>query len=390
MQSNSNVSHDIQLILQETLISALEHSHAQTGLIGLIDDDFDEIRNIWQIHPGNASPMPIENINLHAFPEISEDMIKPLFLEDSALTKILGLPKNFLWHYLILSEVEQDRFSIIILHLSSPHELVNQDKEYSANLKDHTSEKLRQAFLYEDLHDAIQAKNEFISFISHELRNPLTVINSYADIMRKGITGETNSQQQEYLTTIIQNVKRMNTFIKDLSDQSHIETKTLQLVIESTPIQEVIIEVLSSYEAQIKEKSLEVVMKFNDSLPNMWCDRLRIIQILSNLLSNAIKYTPEGGTIYLGAEHTQNKWDISGAAEVVHFWVKDTGYGISTDDQSRIFGKFYRASDERIQRISGAGLGLLIAKSLTEMMGGKMWFDSIKDKGSTFHFTVPI
>ena len=125
-------------------------------------------------------------------------------------------------------------------------------------------------------------------------------------------------------------------------------------------------------------------------MPNMWCDRLRIIQILSNLLSNAIKYTPKDGSIELGAEHTQNDWDKTGAAEVIHFWVKDNGYGISIDDQSHIFEKFYRVSDERIQRISGTGLGLLISKSLAEMMGGKMWCDSIRDIGSTFHFTVPI
>ena len=389
MQSNNSISYDIQMILKEMLLSTLAHSPAQTGTIGLIEAGFDEIRNIWQVQPGNASPIPIENISLHSFPEVTGDIQAPLLVENTTLTKLLGLPEKYLWHYLVLTEIEQDRSYIIILHLESPHKLAKQDNEYPANLKDHTIEKLRKAFLYEDLHDAIQAKNEFISIISHELKNNLTVISSYADIMRKGITGEINSQQLEYLTTIIQNVKRMDKFIKDLSDQSHIETKTLQLVFETTPIQEVIIEVLNSYKAQIKEKSLEVVMKFNDSLPNMWCDRLRIIQILSNLLSNAIKYTPEGGKIYLGAEHTQNEWDKSGTAEVIHFWVKDTGYGISKGDQSRIFDKFYRVSDERIQRIRGSGLGLLISKSLAEMMGGKMWCDSIKDIGSTFHFTVP-
>jgi len=390
LPSNDPISYDIQMLLQETLKSAIEKSPAQTGLIGLIDVDFEEINNIWHFQSGLSSPLPFENINLQAFTEISQDVLGTLLFEDHALTTRLGLPEKYIWHYLILSEVDQDRYSLMVLHLESPHDLADQEIRYLANLNEHAIEKLRKAFLYNDLQDAIQAKNEFISFISHELKNPLTVINAYADIMRKGISGEVNSQQLEYLTTIIQNVKRMDKFIKDLSDQSHIETKTLQLVFESTPIQEVITEVLNSYDAQIKEKSLDVGLKFNDNMPNMWCDRLRIIQILSNLLSNAIKYTPKDGTIELGAEHTQNDWDKTGAAEVIHFWVKDTGYGILLDDQSHIFEKFFRTSDNRIQRISGIGLGLLIAKSLTEMMGGKMWFDSIKDIGSTFHFTVSI
>jgi len=390
LPSNDPISHDIQMLLQETLKSAINKTPAQTGLIGLIDVEFEEIHNIWHFQSGLSSPLPLENINLQAFTEISQDALGPLLFKDHVLTTRLGLPERYIWHYLILLEVDQDRYSLMVLHLASPHDLANQDIQFLANVNEHAIEKLRKAFLYEDLQDAIQAKNEFISFISHELKNPLTVINAYADIMRKGISGEINSQQQEYLTTIIQNVKRMDKFIKDLSDQSHIETKTLQLVFESTSIQEVITEVLNSYESQTKEKSLEVGIKLNDNLPKMWCDRLRTIQILSNLLSNAIKYTPKDGSIELGAEQTQNDWDKSGAAEVIHFWVKDTGYGISKNDQSRIFEKFFRTSDDRIQRISGIGLGLLIAKSLTEMMGGKMWFDSIKDIGSTFHFTVPI
>jgi len=390
LPSNDPVSYDIQILLQETLKSAIEKTPAQTGLIGVIDDDFEELNNTWHFQSGLSSPLPLGNFNLQAFTEISQDTLDPIFFEDRALTTRLGLPEKYIWHYLILSKVAQDRYSLMVLHLESSHDLANQEIRYLANLNEQAIEKLRKAFLYEDLHDAIQAKNEFISFISHELKNPLTVINAYADIMRKGISGEVNSQQLEYLTTIIQNVKRMDKFIKDLSDQSHIETKTLQLVFESTPIQKVITEVLNSYDARIKEKSLDVGLKFNDNMPNMWCDRLRIIQILSNLLSNAIKYTPKDGTIELGAEHTQNDWDKTGAAEVIHFWVIDTGYGISADDQSHIFEKFFRTSDDRIQRISGIGLGLLIAKSLTEMMGGKMWFESIKEKGSTFHFTVPI
>ncbi len=115
-----------------------------------------------------------------------------------------------------------------------------------------------------------------------------------------------------------------------------------------------------------------------------------MIQILANLISNAIKYTPEEGTITISAEHTFNDWDPKGAAEVVHITVQDTGYGIDYEDQPHLFNKFFRGTNEKILKISGTGLGLRISKSLTEMMGGTMWFESTPGEGSTFHFTVPI
>lgn len=372
------------------LSSALKQTSAQTGLIGLIDEDFKELTNIWLIQPGVTTSNPIEKIDLGVIPEVQKDNFESLILEKPALSDFLQIPAIFSWHFTRLIKVDNERYSLIMLPLKSPHELSNQDIQLLSRLCDQITEKLRQAFLYDDLQDAIQAKNEFISFISHELKNPLTVINSYADIMRKGISGEITPQQKEYLSTIIQNVKRMDKFIEDLSDQSHIETQTLQLLFESTSVSDVILEVLQSYEAQLTEKSLKLTKQFGNKLPDMWCDRLRVIQILSNLWSNAIKYTPKGGSVEIGAKHVQNKWDKLGSAEVIHFWVKDTGYGIPKEEQSRIFEKFFRASDERIQKASGVGLGLLIAKSLAEMLGGKMWFESVIDKGSIFHFTIPI
>jgi len=387
---DNTASHDMQAILKEMLTSALRMTPDHTGLIGFIDENFEVLVNVWRMQPGASVIQPNENIPLDVVPEAQRDNLEPLIFMDPKLSNLLELPREDTWHYMRLMEVDQERYSLVILHLNSPKALSNQNIQSLSNLNDQFREKLQQALLNEDLQDAIQAKNEFISFISHELKNPLTIINSYADMMRKGIPGEVTSQQNEYLTTIIQNVRRMDKFIEDLSDQSHIETQTLQLVFDSTSAKEVILEVLQSYEAQITEKSLVLVRKITENMPDMWCDRIRIIQILSNLLSNAIKYSPGEGTVELGAVHSQNKWDKLGAAEVIHFWVNDTGYGISKTEQTRIFEKFFRASDERIQKAEGVGLGLLIAKSLAEMMGGKMWFESAINKGSTFHFTVPI
>ena len=97
-----------------------------------------------------------------------------------------------------------------------------------------------------------------------------------------------------------------------------------------------------------------------------------------------------GGKILVGAEATSNQWDPGGAHEVVHLWVKDNGIGIGIEDQAKIFQKFFRSDDSKAREAPGTGLGLNITKSLVEMQGGRIWFDSEFRKGTSFHFTVPV
>jgi len=390
IEQDLNATRDINLAMQIFLEAALIHTNANAGSIGLVDDSFTSVEQIWQIHQENDGLLPIGSIDLSDMPDFTKDAIKVKGNQAIQLSEKLKLPKSCQWHHLIISELDEEKFILLCFHLDKPDQLTNQDVQFLTRLNDQAVTALRNALLYENLHDAIQDKNEFISFISHELKNPLTVIKGYADIIRKGMTGSINEEQRDYLTTITHNVRRMNTFIKDLSDQSHIETKSLRLTFESTPINEILNEVLQTFEAQINEKNIQVQKHISDPIPNGWCDRMRLIQILSNLLSNAIKYTPEGGNVEITAEYAHNKWDKNGAAEVIHFSIKDNGIGISPEDQKHLFEKFYRGTNPQIQKIPGTGLGLRISRSLTEMMGGVMWFESSLGEGSIFHFTIPI
>ena len=114
------------------------------------------------------------------------------------------------------------------------------------------------------------------------------------------------------------------------------------------------------------------------------------MQILINLVSNSNKYTPEGGTITIEAEHVTNQWDPDGAPKVVRIAVQDTGLGMTEEDQSKIFTKFFRSDDPKAREAPGTGLGLNITRNLIEMQGGKIWFESEVGKGTTFHITVPV
>jgi signal transduction histidine kinase len=226
--------------------------------------------------------------------------------------------------------------------------------------------------------------------VAHELKNPMTSIKGYTELLSAGAVGPINEMQTNFLTTIRSNVERMSTLVSDLNDNAKIEAGRLRLEYKAVDIHDVVDEVVRSTRRQIEDKKQELQLDVPDTMPPIWADRTRIGQILTNLVSNAHKYTPESGKIIFGAAVAANQWDPSGAAQVVHIWVKDNGIGISPEDQPKIFGKFFRSDDQKAREVPGSGLGLNITRSLVEMQGGKIWFESEYRKGTTFHFTIPV
>jgi signal transduction histidine kinase len=218
----------------------------------------------------------------------------------------------------------------------------------------------------------------------------MTSIKGYSDLLAKGAVGPITDMQSNFLATIQSNVERMSTLVSDLNDNSKIEAGRLRLDFKAVELPETVDEVLRSTKRQLDDKKQTNQLELADPLPKIWADRTRLMQVMINLVSNANKYTPEGGVVTVGAEQSANQWDPGGAAQVVHIWVRDTGIGISLEDQKRIFEKFFRSDDTKARESPGTGLGLNITKSLVEMMGGRIWFESEFRQGTTFHFTVPV
>lgn len=243
--------------------------------------------------------------------------------------------------------------------------------------------------LEDALQRAILAKSEFVAFVSHELKNPMTSIKGYSELLASGALGELNEMQVNFLSTIRSNVERMSTLVSDLNDSARIEANRLRLHYKPVPIPDILEEVMSAAKRLVESKGQTLELHLLAQLPLAWADSYRLGQILTNLVSNAHKYTPEGGVIMIGAELTTNEWDPQGAPQVIHFWVQDNGIGIRPEDQARIFQKHFRSDDSRVREVAGSGLGLHLARSLAEMMGGRIWFESEFQKGTTFHFTVP-
>jgi signal transduction histidine kinase len=293
---------------------------------------------------------------------------------------------------LLVVPIMRQQAAIGLLALASkqadafPQELV----AFLDRLSDHAAIALSNAQLYADLQAANNAKTEFISLVSHELKTPMTAIRGYTDLLAQGAVGAVNEAQASFLGTIRANVNRMSTLVSDLADVSRIESNRLRLEYSAIPVAEAVQEVARTTQAQIEAKSQTLALDLPADLPAVWADPNRVIQILNNLISNANKYSPAEARVTVRARREHNRWDEKGAPQVVHVSVADTGFGISAEDQEKIFQKFFRAEDQNIRESPGTGLGLNITRHLVEMQGGKIWFESELGKGTTFHFTIPV
>lgn len=155
-------------------------------------------------------------------------------------------------------------------------------------------------------------------------------------------------------------------------------------------MEEIIDEIVRSTHRQLEDKEQTLTLEISEGLPQVWGDRTRLVQVLTNLVSNAHKYTPNKGHLTIQVETSANQWDADGTPNVVRVAVSDTGIGLKPEDQKHIFTKFFRSEDVKAREAPGTGLGLNITKSLVEMQGGRIWFESEFRKGTTFFFTIPV
>lgn len=234
--------------------------------------------------------------------------------------------------------------------------------------KDVTSQKL-----------AEQAKVEFLSHVSHELKAPLNTIKSYTEML---VDGETNNRETllEFCNTINEEADRLAGLINNLLHLSKIEMGSLTLSMSMTKTREFIENIFKIAISQ-KKKDISYELILPDKLPPVNIDKEFMGVVLINLMGNAIKYTPENGRVTLRAEEDEDN---------VMIHVIDTGIGISEEDMPHVFEKFYRSSDDQVREKTGHGLGLAIARQIVELHGGVIKVISKKGEGSQFSVILPI
>lgn len=261
--------------------------------------------------------------------------------------------------------------------------LYEEMKDFSKTLQkevERQTKSLREANIR--LQQLDQAKSEFISLASHQLRTPLSAIKGYISMMIEGSWGKVSKEQKENLEKVYHSNERLINLVEDLLTVSRIESGRLEFSYSLTSLQELTESVIDELKPFVEKKNL--YLKYNKPkkpLPKVNIDQLKIRQVIQNLISNASQYTEQGGmTINLNSR--DNK---------VIFSIQDTGIGISEEDKMTLFEKFSRGKGASKAYTEGTGLGLYLAAKLIQAHKGRIWVESKgKGKGSTFYFELPV
>jgi len=233
------------------------------------------------------------------------------------------------------------------------------------------------ARLYAEAQQAVRVREQILAIVSHDLKNPLNTILMATSLLEKGVPDEERGGLPRTVGRIQRAAYRMLRLIGDLLDFASIQAGRLAIKRELQEPGSIIQETLVSFESAAQEKNLGLTANVEDGLPKVYCDRDRLLQVLSNLVGNATKITAEGGHVSLRVEDRGHE---------VLFTVSDDGPGISKEDTKHLFERYWRSGEAQYK---GTGLGLAIAQGIVSAHGGRIWAESDLGRGATFFFTVP-
>ncbi len=226
-----------------------------------------------------------------------------------------------------------------------------------------------------------QMKRDFVAMVSHDLKTPLTAIQSVHSILETEVCGELNEDGHDYLEIAEENVTRLISLVNDLLDLEKMETARLDLKLVNLNLGDVIKSSINGVQAAASERGIKILYDSTDEVAVL-ADKDRIIQVIVNLLSNAVKFSPENQSVTIHAESSGDGWAT--------VRVKDSGRGVPADKRNMIFERFKQADKTDSTEKKGTGLGLAICKAIVECHGGKIGVDSEEGAGSTFWFTLPV
>ncbi|MBC8170501.1 MAG: HAMP domain-containing histidine kinase, partial [Anaerolineae bacterium] len=234
--------------------------------------------------------------------------------------------------------------------------------------------------LYIQVSDLEKLKTDMIRIAAHDLRNPVSVIVGYLELLQWSLGEKITDKQQNQIDAMSRAAQRMEKITTDILSLERIEKLQLdksQQLLMNTALREV----FDEYKGQAEQKHQEYVLEIPDEVLTVQADGAQLREAMSNLVGNAIKYTPESGKVTMKLYEDKDK---------VKFEVIDTGYGVPADQQASLFQPFFRAYSDETANIEGTGLGLHLVKNIITRHEGKMIFRSIYGEGSTFGFELPL
>jgi hypothetical protein len=226
-----------------------------------------------------------------------------------------------------------------------------------------------------------EAKNEFISMASHQLRTPLTSIKGYLDMMLEGDLGKISPTQRAVLREAFSSSERMVRLINDFLNVSRLQTGKFTIDKQSVDIAQILRDEVSLLKVVADQRSVEMVLKIDKKIPSLAVDSEKIRQVMLNMIDNAIYYS---------SPHKKVVITLKSSGKMIEFSVKDSGIGVPKSEQANLFGKFFRGTNVKKRRPDGTGVGLFLAKKVILSHDGEMIFESEEGKGSTFGFKLPV
>jgi PAS domain S-box-containing protein len=225
-------------------------------------------------------------------------------------------------------------------------------------------------------------KDEFLAAMSHELRTPLNAVLGFSEVLLDGVHGELNEKQARALTNIQESGRHLLALINDILDLSKIEAGKERLHLDTVQVDTLCQTSLQFVRTEAAKKTLRLLLEVEPTVETLHGDERRLRQVLVNLLTNAVKFTPEGGTVGLRAQRAPDE-----PAILLTVW--DTGIGISSEDQAKLFQPFVQLDSKLSRQYNGTGLGLSLVLRLTEMHGGRITLESAVGQGSRFIIRLP-
>jgi signal transduction histidine kinase len=232
-----------------------------------------------------------------------------------------------------------------------------------------------------ELAQANQHKSEFLANMSHELRTPLNAVIGFSEVLSEQMFGELNEKQSEYVDDIHTSGRHLLSLINDILDLAKIEAGRMELDLTTFDIRQALGNALTLVSERAGRRGIALESEIDGSLTDMTGDERKVKQILLNLLSNAVKFTPEGGRVTLTARGTDSSVVIA---------VRDTGVGISAEDQQHIFEEFRQVGTDYARKVEGTGLGLTLTRRFVELHGGEIVVESEPGAGSEFRISLPL
>ena len=284
-----------------------------------------------------------------------------------------GIEKWFRMHVIVAAYSPDGKVTHVVMAV------MDVDKEIQKDIKQ--KEAIEVALVEAEY--ANKAKSRFLSNMSHDIRTPMNAITGFANLAQTNI--DDREQVKDYLEKIQSASKHLLSLINDILDMSRIESGKVQIEESEVSLREMLVDVNNLIQPMAEEKSIRFQIK-NEIVNNyVYCDKLRLNQILINLLGNAVKFTPDGGEISL---QIYQEMVAPAGYGVYIFKVKDNGIGIGKEFQDSIFKAFEREKGTEASGIQGTGLGLSITKNIVKMMGGKIEVESELGQGTEFTVKV--